>query len=121
MARYHKGAYVTVGHGFEPGFQQFRGQIIGGGSHASRIHPFGSQPRVGIDMWTIRVFEYITDEGWVAVDESRTIVATQLQISPWDRVPPEPPKYFCPECGEEDYFLEEDYICAPCRSTLWDS
>lgn len=26
---------------------------------------------------------------------------------------------FCPSCEEEDYFMEGDYLCGPCRDLLY--
>lgn len=120
MARfYYKGAYVTVGTSFDHTAPLFRGQIIGGPTRIKAWPHSTSMAGVKIDLWTVRVMEEVTDEGWVE-RAPKTVVATQLQLRPWDYTPPGPPTIHCPECGEEDYMLEGDYLCAPCRFLQWD-
>ena len=52
-------------------------------------------------------------------DVDPRIITGRLWVSESRLVIP-PQTILCPECDEEDFFLEDDYVCAACRFAIWE-
>jgi hypothetical protein len=104
VAKFKVGDLVHVRNRFEPELLSMRNAtIIGGPNRIAWSNYPASVAGVAMKLYTVRPF----GGGFALVIEQHRLVITYSTI-------------FCPSCGEEDYCLEDDYLCGGCRFLEWD-
>lgn len=115
MDRFRIGQYVTVQTPHSAIL--WDAKIIGGPNrleYSSWQTQISSIAHPAQNLWTIRID---------ADDTTRVVLESNIVLLDGRKIInlPEPKYAECPECGEVEFFLEDDYVCGWCRTIMLDT